>query len=139
MYNAHTDEYLDIQYYASGSYEQEAHEKINYFLRCHYTNEVAEVDIGLLDLLCSIKDSIQHNGVIQVISGYRSSRYNELLIQQGRNVSRNSLHLNGLAIDFAMKEVSNRKLATIARSFAAGGVGLYPDFVHIDVGRIRFW
>ncbi|MEW6419656.1 MAG: DUF882 domain-containing protein [Nitrospirota bacterium] len=139
MYNVHTGEKLNIKYYSSGNYDQKALDKINYFLRCHYTNEVKEIDIGVLDILCDIKDIVGKEKEIQIISGYRSIAYNELLISQGRNVSRNTLHLHGLAIDFSIDGVSNGKLCRIAKSFAAGGVGRYPEFVHIDVGRVRYW
>jgi uncharacterized protein YcbK (DUF882 family) len=139
MYNIHTGENLNIQYYSSGSYDRDAIDKINYFLRCHYTNEVMDIDMNVLDLLCDIKDVVGKNKEVQIISGYRSSSYNEFLINMGRNVSKNSLHLKGLAIDFAMEGVSNTDLFRIAKSFSAGGVGKYPDFVHIDVGRVRYW
>ena len=97
------------------------------------------MDIGLLDLMCDIKERIDKEKEIQIISGYRSSIYNQLLISQGRNVSRNSLHLQGLAIDFAIEGISNDEITGIAKSFGAGGVGKYPEFVHIDVGRVRYW
>jgi uncharacterized protein YcbK (DUF882 family) len=93
----------------------------------------------VLDLLSDIKDIVGKEKEIQIISGYRSIAYNELLISQGRNVSRNTLHLQGLAIDFSIEGVSNKGLSRIAKSFSAGGVGKYPEFVHIDVGRVRYW
>lgn len=139
MYNIHTDERLNITYFSSGVYDRDALDKINYFLRCHYTNEVKEIDIRLIDLLHDIQDIIGKNKEVQIISGYRSILYNQFLISQGRNVNRNSLHLQGLAIDFAIEGISNDKLSQIAKSFAAGGVGKYPEFVHIDVGRARYW
>lgn len=139
MYNIHTGEKLNIKYYSSGTYDRDAIDKINYFLRCHYTNEVKEIDIRVIDLLCNIKDIVGKEREIQIISGYRSIAYNELLISQSRNVSRNTLHLQGLAIDFSIEGISNGKLSRIAKSFAAGGVGKYPEFVHIDVGRLRYW
>lgn len=139
MFNIHTGERLHIQYCLSGKYDHEALQKINYFLRCHYTNEVREIDIRLLDLLCDIKGTAGGNAEVQIISGYRSADYNEKLVRHGRNVSRNSLHLQGLAIDFAIEKVRSERLSQIARSFAAGGVGRYPEFVHIDVGRVRYW
>ncbi len=139
MYNIHTGESLNIKYYSSGNYDLKALDEINYFLRCHYTNEVKEIDIRSLNLLCDIKDIVGKEKEIQIISGYRSIAYNELLISQGRNVSRNTLHLQGLAIDFSIEGVSNKGLSRIAKSFSAGGVGKYPEFVHIDVGRVRYW
>lgn len=139
MYNIHTGESLNIKYYSSGIYDHDAIAKINYFLRCHYTNEIKEMDISLLDLLCSVKDIVGKDREVQIISGYRSFAYNELLRSQGRNVSRNSLHPRGLAIDFSFEGVSSDELSRIAMSFASGGVGRYPEFVHIDVGRVRYW
>jgi uncharacterized protein YcbK (DUF882 family) len=139
MYNIHTNESLNVKYCSSGIYYPDAIDKINYFLRCHYTNEVKAIDIRVLDLLCDIKDIIDKEREIQIISGYRSLAYNKFLRSQGRNVSRNSLHLHGLAIDFSIEGVSNSKLMSIARLFAAGGVGKYPEFIHIDVGRVRYW
>lgn len=139
MHNIHTGERLDIKYCSSGNYDREALDRINYFLRCHYTNEVKEIDVNLMDLLCEIKDAVDKDKKIQIISGYRSATYNEYLINNGRNVSRNSLHLRGLAVDFTMEGIGNNKLSGVAKSFAAGGVGKYPEFVHIDVGRLRYW
>ncbi len=139
MYNIHTDESLNIKYYSSGIYDREAIDKINYFLRCHYTNEVKAMDIGVLDMLCDIKDIVGKDREVQIISGYRSLAYNEFLRSHGSKVSKNSLHLSGLAIDFSIEGVNNDELSRIARSFATGGVGKYPEFVHIDVGRIRYW
>jgi uncharacterized protein YcbK (DUF882 family) len=139
MHNVHTGERLDIKYCSSGNYDTEALGRINHFLRCHYTNEVKEIDVNLLDLLCEIKNTVDKNKEIQIISGYRSAMYNEYLINQGRHVSRNSLHLRGIAIDFAIEGMGNTTLSGIAKSFMAGGVGKYPEFVHIDVGRVRYW
>jgi uncharacterized protein YcbK (DUF882 family) len=139
MENIHTGERLNIQYCSSGIYDSEALERINYFLRCHYTNKVMPIDVRVLDLLCDIKDVTGKQRSIEIISGYRSNIYNEKLIGEGRNVSKNSQHLRGCAIDFSIDGISNRRIAQIARSFAVGGVGKYPEFVHIDVGRVRTW
>jgi uncharacterized protein YcbK (DUF882 family) len=139
MYNIHTREQLNIKYCSSGCYDRDALDKINYFLRCHYTNEVKEIDVGVLDLLCDVRDSVGAKKDLQIISGYRSPAYNQYLVSLGRHVSRNSLHMQGLAIDFAIDGISNERLAHIAKSFRAGGVGTYSDFVHIDVGRVRYW
>jgi uncharacterized protein YcbK (DUF882 family) len=139
LYNIHSDESLDVCYFHDGRYDYESLERINYLLRCHYTNEVKVIDPGVLDLLTDIKDSIAWDEPIKIISGYRSPEYNEYLRELGRHVARNSYHLRGLAIDFALEGIGTKKIAGIAKSFDAGGVGRYPDFVHIDVGPIRYW
>jgi uncharacterized protein YcbK (DUF882 family) len=139
MYNIHTGETLNVTYCTSGRLDPDALQNINYFLRCHYTDEIREIDTRVIDLLCDIKDAIDCNQQVQIISGYRSPAYNELLISQGRGVGKNSLHLSGLAIDFSFEGRNTDDICQLAKSFSAGGVGLYPEFVHIDVGRIRYW
>ena len=139
MYNIHTDESFYAVYSSSGVYDPDAIDRINYFLRCHYTNEIMPIDIKVIDLLCDIKDRCGRNREITIISGYRSSLYNNYLRRQGRKVSKNSLHLEGRAIDFTIEGISNKKITYIAKSFMAGGVGKYPEFVHIDVGDLRCW
>jgi len=139
LYNIHTGEALNLKYYESGTYDHSAIDKINYLLRCHYTNEVVPVDIKLLDLLCDIKDIYGKDKEVHIISGYRSHAYNEYLRSLGRKVAKDSFHLYGLAIDFSIPGVNNSELSGIAKSFSAGGVGKYPEFVHIDLGRVRYW
>jgi uncharacterized protein YcbK (DUF882 family) len=137
--NIHTGESLDITYFSSGLYDYEALEKINYILRCHYTNEVKAIDPAVLDLLSDIKDTVGRNRQLNIISGYRSPAYNSYLIDAGRRVAKDSLHQRGLAIDFAIEGISNHTLFGIAKSFGSGGVGKYQEFVHIDIGRVRYW
>ena len=60
LYNIHTDESLDISYFSGGRYDFEALDKINHLLRCHYTNQVKSIDIGVLDLLCDVKNTDRH-------------------------------------------------------------------------------
>lgn len=139
LYNIHTGERLNTIFYASGTYVADAIDKINYLLRCHHTNEVMPIDISLLDLLCNIKDVFGKEREIHIISGYRSRLYNEHLRSLSRKVAQDSLHLYGLAIDFAIPGVSSSELSSVAKSFSAGGVGRYPEFVHIDLGPIRYW
>jgi len=139
LYNIHTGEKLNTRYYALGGYDRDAINQICHLLRCHYTNEVMPVDISLIDLLCDIKDTFGKEKEVHIISGYRSHVYNEYLRSLGRKVAKDSLHLYGLAIDFSIPGVSSYELSSIARSFSAGGVGGYPEFVHIDIGRIRYW
>lgn len=139
MYNIHTGESINIKYYESGAYDHDAINELNYLLRDHYTNEVKPINVKVLDLLCDIKDIFGNDKQVQIISGYRSPAYNEYLRSLGRRVSKNSLHLYGLAIDFVIPGVSNYELFRIAKSFGVGGVGHYPEFVHIDTGHKRYW
>jgi uncharacterized protein YcbK (DUF882 family) len=77
----------------------------------------------------------------EVISGYRSPATNTMLVETTSGVASGSLHVVGMAIDI---RVPGRPLAVVrdtAKALRAGGVGYYPDsnFVHLDVGRVRYW
>jgi uncharacterized protein YcbK (DUF882 family) len=139
LYNVHTGERLHTRYWVGGKYDQNEIRRINYLLRCHYTNVVKPISIKVIDLLCEIKDRFACGEEISIISGYRSPEYNEDLIRLRRHVAASSLHLEGLAIDFAIPGIRTKELSKTALQFQAGGVGLYPDFVHIDVGQVRRW
>ena len=139
LYNVHTDENLDIAYCLEGAYDYEALDRINHLMRCNYTNEVRPINLKVLDLLCDIKDKLGRDRRIEIISGYRSAEYNEQLRARSKKVARDSYHLKGLAIDFAIGGVSKNLLARAARAFFAGGVGEYLEFVHIDAGPVRSW
>lgn len=47
----------------------------------------------------------------------------------------------GKAIDIRVPGMRSGELKTLALSLAGGGVGYYPqpDFVHVDIGRVRSW
>ncbi|MGD9578508.1 MAG: DUF882 domain-containing protein [Syntrophorhabdus sp.] len=139
LYNIHTGERLHTCYLVGGKYIQDEVNRINHFLRCHYTNVVKPISIQVIDLLCEIKNCFAGDMEINIISGYRSPKYNNRLRSHGRQVAEGSLHLHGLAIDFAIPGIRTEKLAKAAVQFQAGGVGLYPEFVHIDVGKVRRW
>lgn len=139
LYNIHTGERLHTCYRIGGNYVKEEISRINYFLRCHYTNAVKPISIQVIDLLCEIKNRFAIGREVTIISGYRSPEYNQRLQSLGRHVAGDSLHLGGLAIDFAIPGISIEKLAKAALQLQAGGVGIYRTFVHIDVGRVRHW
>jgi len=139
LYNIHTDESLDITYFSEGRYDFEALGRINHLLRCHYNNQVKPMDIRVLDLLCDVKNRLGTDKEIQIISGYRSPEYNDYLRSMGRNVAKNSFHMKGIAIDFSIKGFNVSALSSAAKSSLSGGVGQYPEFVHIDTGPVRYW
>ncbi len=139
LYNIHTDEGLDVTYFSDGTYDYEALNKIYHLMRCHHTGRVKPISTEVLDLLCDITALTHKDRRIEIISGYRSPEYNDYLRARSRKVARNSYHMQGMAIDFSVSGMSKSRLSGIARSFYAGGVGKYSDFVHIDVGPVRHW
>lgn len=140
MYNTHTDEYIMVTHRdEQGQIVPGALEKINNFLRCHYTGEVHRIEPGLIDLLCKVDGRHGGGNLIRVISGYRSPEYNAILANRSSGVAKSSLHMKGMAVDFQIPGVDMRELYSTVRSLKAGGAGIYSDFVHMDVGRVRAW
>jgi uncharacterized protein YcbK (DUF882 family) len=141
LYNPVAEETLTATYWFNGHYVPDALEKIDYLMRDHRTGEVKSIDLGLINLLHTIKLRIGLDEPFHVVSGYRCRKSNELLRKRGRNAARNSYHLKGQAADIRLPDghlASLRKVATVIKG---GGVGYYPrdNFVHVDVGPIRYW
>ncbi len=98
------------------------------------------MDTGLLDVLLHVARRFRAER-IDVISGYRSPKYNLMLRKKGREVARQSQHALGNAVDFRVRGVPTKTLLRYVRSLRRGGVGFYPhsQFVHADTGPVRFW
>jgi uncharacterized protein YcbK (DUF882 family) len=141
FYNTHTNERLHICYRRNGKYDIEALSKINYILRDHRSGDVKAIDVQLLELLHTIALITNLQAPFHVISGYRSPATNQSLRKKGSGVASRSMHLLGKAIDIRVPGFSTRQLRNVARKMKAGGVGYYPksEFVHVDIGRVRYW
>ena len=139
--HTHTGERLAIEYFSGSAYLPDAMATVNHFLRDFRTNEVHDIDSGLLDLLHSLAAATETSRPFQVISGYRSPATNEMLRHHSEGVAAGSLHMVGQAIDIRLADVPLAKLRQAALGIRRGGVGYYPasDFVHVDTGRVRTW
>jgi uncharacterized protein YcbK (DUF882 family) len=142
LYNAHTDERLRLTYRnRSGRYDQGALRDINYFLRCHHSNQVCEMDIQLLEYVNQVEKLVGRGEEIHIYSAYRAPSYNNLLVRLGRGAVPNSLHTTGQAVDLAIPGVRLSKIRRAATKLRLGGVGYYGrrGFVHLDSGPVRYW
>jgi uncharacterized protein YcbK (DUF882 family) len=139
--HTHTGERLAIEYFAANAYLPDALATVNHFLRDFRTEEIHDIDSGLLDLLHSLASVTETSRPFQVISGYRSPATNEMLRHHSEGVAAGSLHMVGQAIDIRLADVPLAKLRQAALGIRRGGVGYYPasDFVHVDTGRVRTW
>ncbi|HEV3112713.1 MAG TPA: YcbK family protein [Candidatus Binataceae bacterium] len=141
IYNLHTGETLTAQYCENGCYVEGALSEINYIMRDFRANEIKPIDPHLLDLLYSLNRRLATQEPFHLISGYRSPATNAMLAARSEGVAHRSLHIEGKAADI---RVPGRRLWEVwqtSMAMLAGGVGFYPrsDFVHVDVGRVRFW
>jgi uncharacterized protein YcbK (DUF882 family) len=141
LHNTHTGESLRTVFWAEGQFIPDALQDINKLLRDHRNNQVAQIDPQLLVLLDRISAQFGDHPTFQVISGYRSPETNEMLHENTSGVAKHSLHMEGKAIDVRIAGQDLAKLHKMAMAARAGGVGYYPDsqFVHMDVGRVRYW
>ncbi|XCN72632.1 MAG: DUF882 domain-containing protein [Candidatus Electrothrix aestuarii] len=141
FYHTHTREQLDITYAIGETYNQEALDALNLYLRDFRTAEVHPIDPALLDILWTIQQKMGCTSCYEVISGYRSPATNSQLHSKSKGVAKRSLHMQGMAIDVRLTGQQTNKLRDCAISLKAGGVGYYAasDFVHIDTGRVRTW
>jgi uncharacterized protein YcbK (DUF882 family) len=111
------------------------------------TGEKHALDDRLLGLLRDL--AVAHpGGRIELVSGYRSWKTNEMLRKKGHHVSAHSQHSLGNACDFrvipegAERALDPRVVELELRKLGwGGGIGVYPAsddwFVHADVGRSR--
>ena len=141
FYNTHTGEKLTTTFWSGGQYLDDGIEEINWLLRDHRAEEASSMDPKLLDLLHQLQQKVGHQGEYHVISGYRSPATNKMLAKSSAGVAKRSYHMLGQAIDVRLPGFETSQLKKAAIAIKGGGVGYYSgsDFVHLDVGRVRYW
>ena len=140
LYSFHNGDVLEIDFRKGGGYDQDALKQIDHLMRSRGDDKEMAISPQLIALLDKIQD---HFGAetIEIISGYRSSGFNDYLIANGRGAASESLHTQGLAVDIHIDEVAEKDLWEYVKSLGRGGAGYYPtyNFVHVDVGPVRTW
>ena len=129
--------------------ESPTQERFDALLTDRATGEQHALDGKLLGLLRTL--AAAHPGSrIELVSGYRSPKLNEMLRKKGHHVASHSQHSLGNACDFRIVPPGSAigldprvVEAEIRKLGWDGGVGVYPTpsdwFVHADVGRNRRW
>lgn len=143
LYETHTEERLLV------SCDEPSQERFAELLRDRTVGEARDFDPRLLGLLRSLIE--KHPGArVELVSGYRSPKRNEMMRKKGRHVASHSQHSLGHAVDFrivpsgAERGIHPRELEKEIRGLGwKGGVGVYTLttdwFVHADVGKERRW
>ena len=141
LYNTHTGESVNAVYWFRGQYLPEAMSAVDRVLRDHRTDEIKPIDPQLLDLLHAISAELESSHPFYVISAYRSPTTNALLRFMSRRVAEHSLHMDGKAVDLRIPGWGSQTVRQVAMELRMGGVGYYPrsNFVHVDVGPVRYW
>ncbi len=124
-------------------------ERFSELLRDRTVGEARDLDPRLLELLRKLVAKYE-GARIELVSGFRSAKRNEMMRKKGHHVASHSQHSLGHAVDFrivprgADKGVDPRVLEKDIRALGwAGGTGTYllatDWFVHADVGAQRRW
>ena len=135
LFNVHSKEALPIfaKQLPSGS-------AVNELFRCRGFAFIKELDPRLLEaVLASVR--VFESPRVNIISAYRSPKFNDSLSKKGRRVAAESRHTKGEAIDFSLITIDAEHLGKWLWDNFDGGVGTYKhdNFVHIDVGPRRRW
>ncbi len=141
FHNLHTGENLQTVYWQDDTYVPEALADIDHILRDHRTNDTVAIDLGLLNLLNALRQTLDTDQPFHIISGYRSPKTNAMLRRHNEGVDKKSLHMQGRAIDIRVPKRSTEVVRQAALALDKGGVGYYSrsDFVHVDTGYVRRW
>jgi uncharacterized protein YcbK (DUF882 family) len=141
FYNIHTGEKLSATFWSHGNYLDDGIEQISWLFRDHRVGSATHIDPKLLDLLHRLQAKVEHKGEFHVISGYRSPATNDKLRKSSSGVAKRSYHMLGQAVDVRLPGFDTLQLHKAAKLLKGGGVGLYAssNFVHLDVGRVRYW
>lgn len=141
LQNPNTGDRLRLTYFERGLYIEDALQEIDYVLRDYHTGDIHPIDPALLDQLHELKLRLGISRPFNVISGYRSPETNANLRRHSDGVAKNSLHMQGRAIDIRLDGYHASTIRDAALSMQRGGVGYYSasNFVHLDTGDVRTW
>jgi len=141
LHNPNTGESLKCVYFEGGRFIADALEAFKHLLRDYHCNTSHPIDPALLDQLHDLKQVLATSKPFHIISAYRSPDTNAYLRRQSNGVAKNSLHMEGRAIDIRLEDTPSHIIRDAAVGMSRGGVGYYPNanFVHLDTGDIRVW
>ena len=119
---------------------QISRETLDSFLRCRFTDQERPMDPKLVELLADVIGKFSPT-VVEVVSGYRSERFNDMLRKRLHEVAKNSYHTRGQALDFNIPGVDLKQVMRFLRRSKKAGVGWYEgsEFIHMDTGPVRYW
>jgi len=141
LYRPATEEHRVLCYWRDGALDQQG-----YLEACHMLRDVrggitATIDVRMLNILRGMTGYLETAYGItdpyEVHSGFRGEKTNAAT----EGAARDSLHMKGMATDGKIKGIPVEYLGRLIAAYQAGGVGFYvnSNFIHSDVGRVRYW
>ena len=137
-----------LLYWKDGEIIDAAYQELCHLLRDVNGKETAPIDPKLFETLWGSQAFIARYGIespLEILSGYRTPKSNQALIEQGIPAARQSLHIQGKAADIRIPNLNAEVLGGLVRSFRQGGVGFYyregprGGWIHADTGLQRTW
>ena len=128
----------DVPFWWAGAVHEEGLAELDRLMRDVEADEVQPIDLRVYYLLAMVQAEFDGRPIL-VTSGYRTQATNERLRRRGIDAARNSFHLRGRAVDIQLRGVEPRSMARLGLLLGLGGVGVYPTFVHLDIGPRRTW
>ena len=140
LVSVHSGAKANVTYRRSdGTYDPVALAQIQHVMRSRDGGE-GEMSLRLVEFLGHVYAERGHQA-LRIQSGYRSPDYNESIRARGAKAAGGSLHTEGLAADVAFPPKELKPLWLQIRKLECCGAGYYQKngFLHLDVGRPRFW
>lgn len=142
--NAHTNERVTVRFFTPTGYDMDAVSKLNWIWRDWRDDESVQINPRLfwgaaVTRASAMKDG--HDGVMTLLSGYRTKKTTMLLRSQGVGAALGSQHMKAAAVDMRFSGIPADKVSGFVEWLEVGGTGYYPrnNFTHMDSGDIRQW
>ncbi len=141
-------ERASLLYWKDGEIVDAAYQELCHLMRDVNGKETAPIDPKLFETLWGTQAFVARYGIdqpLEILSGYRTAKSNQKLIEQGVPAARQSLHIDGKAADIRIANLNAEVLGGLVRSFRQGGVGFYyragprGGWIHADTGLQRTW
>ena len=136
-------ERVDVVYWHHGRYDANAMESIARLARDRSTGQIHPIDPQVIDFLFDLlsRSGLPSSTEIHVVSGFRSPTTNAALVKENEQAARQSLHLEGKALDVKIPLLPGAAIGEIAKTMQRGGAAFYPSdgHTHVDTGAVRTW
>jgi uncharacterized protein YcbK (DUF882 family) len=126
-------------YRTGEAYDDRVLARIRRLMRDTRQDALGPLPTLLVDMMSVLQEQWAYTRPIVVHSGYRTPLTNATL----EGAAPASLHLSGSAVDMSVPRMAVSDLAmgvwTLSRRIGLAGIGVYPGFVHMDIGPQRVW
>lgn len=136
-----TGEHREVCYWKDGAIDQRGYAEACHMLRDVRAGVTLAIDVRLLNILRGttgwLETAYGIRDPYEIHSGARTAQTNDAT----EGAVKNSLHKKGMASDGNIRGLPVDYLGSLIAAYQAGGVGFYVarDFIHQDVGRVRYW